>query len=664
MWRVIVQLQKQSKRTHELKVTICTTIFLWSSCMGTASALESPKPAELGDLLQMDLKNLLNVKVFSVSKRDSFIFDSAASTFVISRSDIESMPATTLPDLLGAIPGLDVARYNAHQWAVSIRGNNDLFANKLLVLLDGRPVYSWIMTGTSWYMLDLPVQNIEQIEVVRGPGGTLWGTNAVNGIINILTKKSGDIPESELAVQVASQEMAGLMLRGSGKLGTRSAWSAHLQGRHYGSYDSTTADNGWESLSAGLRLDGITKGQGSWLFQTNLRSGRLDSVAWNPVGENEADFLTADIFYQIEKPLREGVSGSLQFYTDYESRDASSHAEIARIAVNSQLDWQFSDWQDIMVGGGVRWNYSRVPNLGNGFSVDSPIYDYFQFNAFIQDTITVNPSWEITLGSKVELHGNRNPIFQPSIRTLWKVSDSTRWWVSASRASREPSRLSRHMTIEIPGNGYTAKLLPDPDLKPEIITAYETGLRRVIDRDIDFDLSLFINQGEDLITRSTSAAYLSGGSVYVDLQAQSAAEADTHGGELVLNWRPSDSWRSSLGYSYIGGDDLFLGGTPQQTLSAHLGYDSQEKLAADLWLRARAERCGFADPVTISSSECLPSRLNADFKVRYELNPGHLLSLNGRNIFGGSKVEFESNGGDRLVAEDPMTVMLNWQVRF
>jgi iron complex outermembrane receptor protein len=195
--------------------TLIHRFVYWSLSVFLALAIlnAGPPPAPQTDLTQLSLEDLMNVRVTSVSKREQKLSTAGAAIYVINQEDIRRSGATSIPDLLRMVPGVHVAQINTHTWAISIRGFTDKYGDKVLVMIDGRSVYSPVSSGVDWDQQDVPLENIDRIEVIRGPGGTVWGANAVNGVINIITKSSKTAPGGLVRTDVGSQESVGGLIQ-------------------------------------------------------------------------------------------------------------------------------------------------------------------------------------------------------------------------------------------------------------------------------------------------------------------------------------------------------------------------------------------------------------------------------------------------------------------
>jgi iron complex outermembrane recepter protein len=236
------------------------------------SVAQSALPA---DLTNASLEDLLNTQVTSVSKKDQALFKAAAAVFVISQEDIRRSGATNIPDLLRMVPGMDVARVDANTWAISIRGFNARYSNKVLVLIDGRPVYTPSFSGVYWDQQDVPLEDIERIEVIRGPGGTVWGANAMNGVINIITKSSKETLGGLVTAGTGTEESAEGLIQYGGRIGDAGTYRTFGRYSNTESSTQTNGDNGadaWHNFHGGFRSDWTLSPRDSLTVQGDRKS--------------------------------------------------------------------------------------------------------------------------------------------------------------------------------------------------------------------------------------------------------------------------------------------------------------------------------------------------------------------------------------------------------
>src|SRR5579864_3807825 len=308
---------------------------VWAALM----AIPTWPQASPTDLASKSLEDLMNIRVTSVSKRGQNTSQVAAAVFVITQEDIRRSGATSIPDLLRMVPGLDVAQINANSWAVSARGFNHQFSDKLLVLIDGRTVYTPLFAGVYWDTQDVPLEDIERIEVIRGPGATVWGANAVNGVINIITKTTDETQGGLLVASGGTQDLATAIAQYGGKIGKDAGYrifTKYLDHNHFPDLTGHNGDDGWHLSHVGFRTDGSLSHKDSLTVQGDLyggnegsQFGHIVSIA-PPVNENvsgDANLAGGNILSRWNHVLSSRSDTTLQFYFDRYERDGPESRE-------------------------------------------------------------------------------------------------------------------------------------------------------------------------------------------------------------------------------------------------------------------------------------------------------------------------------------------------
>jgi len=419
------------------------------AALALAASAWAQQPA---DLTKVDIEDLMNVKVTSVSKKEQQLSRTAAAVFVIDQEDIRRSGATSVPDLLRMAPGVDVEQIDANSWAISIRGFNSRYSNKVLVLIDGRSVYSPSFSGVYWEKIDMPVEDIDRIEVIRGPGGTVWGANAVNGVISIFTKSSKDTHGGLISAAGGSQTHALGLAEYSGPVGSNGTYRAFGQAFAVGNAampGGSPANDSWSRVHGGFRSDWDLSDRDSLMVEGDIsatdanqsRSNNIIATPFDSVNKEEIDETAGDLLARWNHSLADGSQTSLQAYYDTYRRPDVGIPEVVRAF---DLDFQdhmaAGDRQDIVWGLGYRASSSA---LSPGYSVEftPPSQASQLFSAFVQDEIRVANSLWFTIGGKLEHNIYTGFETEPSIRLLWNVPGSRHTiWAAASKAVRQPSR--------------------------------------------------------------------------------------------------------------------------------------------------------------------------------------------------------------------------------
>jgi iron complex outermembrane receptor protein len=536
-----------------------------------ASCLAQQQP--IPDLSQASLEDLMNIEVTSVSKKEQKLSKTGAAIFVITQEDIRRSGATNIPDLLRLAPGVDVARIDANRWAISIRGFDDQFANKVLVLIDGRSVYNPSFSGVFWDMVDVPLEDIERIEVIRGPGGTVWGANAVNGVINIITKSAGSTQGGLISAGTGSEDRADALVQYGGQAGQDGDY--RVFGKFFDIGNSVfpggqQAADGWLGGHAGFRFDwdlaqrDTLTVQGDFLKTdggqtiTSLFSNAL------PLAETFNDPIratAANVLARWNHTLANGSQMSLQLYEDY-----SRHLEQGFLDAEDMVDLDFQHhiaWgarNDVVWGLGARLIAS---DYGVGYALTILPNHRFDslFSAFFQDELKLTSSLSFTIGSKLEHNDFTGTPFEPSAQLLWTLTRKQTFWVSAARAIREPSTgddgLQYNVTSVPLGPSFTViRLLGNPLMKAEQLRDFEAGYRAQGSKRVSLDVTAFGSLYRNLETAVAQAPYFATtqqGLPYTILPEllSNGPPAHTYGAEFSGNWNVTDHWRISPGYSYL-----------------------------------------------------------------------------------------------------------------
>lgn len=515
----------------------------------------------------------MNIEVTSVSKREQKTSQAAAAIFVISKQDIRRSGALNIPDLLRMVPGLDVAQIDAGKWAISARGFNGQYSDKLLVLVDGRTVYTPIFAGVFWDSQNVPLDTIERIEVIRGPGAAVWGSNAVNGVINIITRSSEDIQGGYLATG-AGNASTGLGIVGyGGKVRGLGAYRVYAQGFQYKSLRTFAGLDGqddWRLVNGGFRTDSTLSAKDSLTTEGEVYKGNAGEMATTP--ESLLPPVTATV------ALRDRYSGwnlltrwnrtvsprsgtSLQVYFDRTSRGDSTYV----IGLNTfDIDFQhhvlWGGRQDIVWGIGYRVSSDHTDTtLRIAFTPDDRITQLF--SSFAQDEITLQPDrLHLSLGARVEHNVYTGFGFQPSVRLTWTLDSKNMVWSAVSSADRTPSRGDTDLRVNyaaLPGPGLPVlvSFFGNPSKKNERLTAFEAGYRNAWTSRFSLDTTIFYNRYRDLISVESGAMTVETNPAPIHLLVPSTEgnglHGETHGIELFANWKVTSSWTLSPGYTFL-----------------------------------------------------------------------------------------------------------------
>jgi iron complex outermembrane receptor protein len=552
------------------------TFFLLGCGVAWGQATESQKAQQSppGDLTQLSIENLMNMEVTSVSKREQKLSQVAAAIFVITQEDIRHSGATNIPELLRTVPGLDVAQVNANTWAISARGFNRQFANKLLVLIDGRAVYTLMHQGVSWDTLDVPLEDIDRIEVIRGPGATVWGANAVNGVINIITKRAEDTPGTLITGAGGTQEQEFGTLQYGGRINENNSYrifTKYLNHNHFPDLNGQNAEDGWHLLHGGFRTDGNISKNDSLTVQGDIYTGsegasigHIASIA-PPVNVNVnriGELSGGNVLSRWQHHFANQSETSLQVYFDRYSRSGPESREDRN---TFDLDFQhhliLGRRQDLIWGAGY-----RVTSDGTQGTIDQAWVPSGQtnqlFSTFVQDEITVKPNrLFVTVGTKLEHNDFSGVEIQPGASVAWTPTSHRTFWASVSCASRTTSRDEAAADVGLavfPGPGGApaeAVLFGNPHEKAEHVIAFDLGYRAQPIGRLSIDIATFFDRYTDLVTHEPAPSFVVTSPPPTHLidpvvNANKMYGA-TDGIEVAANWRLTSRWTLSAGYALL-----------------------------------------------------------------------------------------------------------------
>jgi iron complex outermembrane recepter protein len=530
------------------------------------------------DLTDKSLEDLMNTEVTSVSKKDQKLSQVAAAVFVITQEDIGRSGANNIPDLLRMVPGLDVAQINANTWAISARGFNLQFANKLLVLIDGRAVYTPLFGGVNWDTQDVPLEDIDRIEVIRGPGGTVWGANAVNGVINIITKKAADTHGGLMIVGGGNAEQESGTAQYGGNAGGKTdyrAFAKYLNSDHFPDLNGQNGDDGWHLLHGGFRVDSILSAKDSLTTEGDLYAGSegADIVhsSFNPpdhtVIDRIADLSGGNMLSRWHHNSSDRSDTTVQVYFDRYTRSGPESREVRNtFDLDFQHHFAWGTQQDVIWGLGYRRTADHtMGTIDQAFLPPDRAGNLF--NAFVQDQITLKPDRIfLTFGAKLENSYFTGFDLEPTARIAWTPSGRHTFWAAVSRAGRTPTRRDEDLSAvlaALPGPAELV-LLGNPKAKTEHVIAYEVGYRaELLDR-MYVAATAFFNSYQNLQSvELLSDVIQTSPPLLIHRQTFGSGLRGTTGGiELTANWKVTGRWKLSPGYSFL---QMHLHGDPTES---------------------------------------------------------------------------------------------------
>lgn len=618
-------------------------------------AQTSPDP----DLSTVSLEDLMNIQVTSVSKKEQKLSKTGAAIFVITQDDIRRSGATNIPDLLRLAPGVDVAQVDANRWAISIRGFSDQHANKVLVLIDGRSVYSPSFSGVFWDMVDVPLEDIERIEVIRGPGGTVWGANAVNGVINIITRSAQATRGGLVSAGTGSQDHADALVQYGGQGGPDGDYRAF--GKYFNNASSVFPDgrqavDGWSGGHLGFRSDwnlaphDTLTVQGDFLHAdesqtiTTLFSNALPlaSTINNPVTATDGNILG-----RWNHTLANGSQMSLQVYDDY-----SRHLDTGFEDTQNTVDVDFEHHVALGPRNDVVWGLgARIINSEYGVGYDFTIVPNRRldslYSAFLQDQLKLTDSLSLTFGSKFEHNSISGFEYEPSVQLVWTPTEKQTVWFSASRAIREPSPIDVGLqddaaVVPVGSSFAVVTVLGNPNIKAEEFRDLELGYRALASKRVSLDATAFTGLYRNLESLAALTPYVVSpqGVPYLVLPELfvNGGRASTYGAEFFANWNITGRFRISPGYSYFhmnaDGDSSTLA-TPTGVSPNH-----QFQVRSLLDLPRNLEWDNTVGYVSKLADGNIPAYTRVDSRLGWRVGEFVELSVVGQNLLTARHAEF------------------------
>jgi iron complex outermembrane receptor protein len=621
---------------------------------------------QLPDVTTMSLEDLMNVRITSVTKRAQKLGEAAAAIFVITQDDIRRSGARNIPEALRLAPGLEVARIDQNKWAITARGFNNRYANKLLVLIDGRSIYTPLFSGVYWAAQDLLLEDVDRIEIVRGPGATLWGANAVNGVINIITRNATETTGGRISGNLGNDELGQGSIRFGGLSGNTffRTYSKYYDWKSSKDELGIPAFDRWHSNRAGFRIDHAPASEDTLTVQGDIYTGRYgDSInlpqltpPYSTTQESSGAFSGGNLLGRWNH-LFAGSALALQVYVD-KTNTADDNVIIDHqntYDLDLQHEIQISETHQLLWGAG----YRSIQDAADSSSlvVLSPDHRGRNlFNAFAQDELAfLGERLHVTLGTKIEHNDFTGFEVEPNIRSLWALNSHQSVWGAISRAVRTPSRTEediRLITGVTPPSAASQNLpveievVGNPQIKSEDLLAYEAGYRGHISSRWSLDASMFYNSYNHLLSAEPQSLMTDAVSGPLHMVApflqSNKRSGTTYGGELFATWKPAPSWKISGTYSFLqmrihpnsDSRDPFIqepnGASPKHQYYLRSSVDLPKHFEEDLTIRYVARLNGLA----------IPEYYSVDAHVVFRPAKRLELSVGGWNLFDNRHLEF------------------------
>lgn len=646
-----------------ISIVLLVPILFFSS--GAAPAKAAGAVPSTSDLTELSIEDLMNVQVTSVSKKAEKLLETPAAVYVITREDIRRSGATSIAELFRMVPGMDVGRINGNMWAINARGFQNQYANQMLVLMDGRSVYDPLFSGVYWDVQDTILENIDRIEVIRGPGATMWGSNAVNGVVNIITKNAKD-------TQSGFIESGGAALNAAqfgGKVGGNGFFRVYAKGFDWGNSASTSenpANDSWNQNRSGFRMDWDAPGGGSMTLQGDVYKGRNNQTIqtatltppYNQIIDNTVSVSGSNIIARLNRVISDTSSMSLQMYYDRTDR-VYALAGISR----STFDLDFQNTintgrkHEIVWGLGYRVTSDNVRNTWYATFAHPSVTSRI-FNAFVQDEIKlVKDRLRLTLGSKFEHNDFTGFEIQPNVRLLYTPDARHTAWAAVSRAVRTPSRGERDLRLNSTGfvgedgTPVIVAIMGNEDFRSEELLAHEFGYRvRPTDR-LSFDATTFYNTYRSLFSVDTGSPFFESSPspphIVVPMVFANSKHGNTYGAEIAANMNMTDRWKLAAGYTWF---HMRLSHDQSSTESSMLNPEgssphNQYQLRSYLDMRNGFELDAAMYYVGSLPALSIPSYTRFDLRLGWRSTGGTEVSIGVQNLFDDRHPECNSTDG-------------------
>jgi iron complex outermembrane receptor protein len=599
--------------------------------------------ASVAELKKMSFEELINMDVTSVSRKEERAMEAAAAVHVITEEDIRRSGARSLPEALRLAPNLQVAQATARSWAISARGFNAPFSNKLLVLIDGRTVYSPLFSGVFWDAQDTLLEDLDRIEVISGPGATVWGANAVNGVINIITKSAKDT-QGVLATAGAGTEEN---FSGGFRYGGKAADNLYfrLYGKYFNSDDSvfsdgTDGEDSWQAGRGGFRLDWEPDGQNLLTLQGDLYRTREEQLGTSDIRQSGGNLLA-----RWTRSFTDTEQFQFQTYYDRTHQFVPDEFEddLDTFDVDTQYERDFGERHHVMIGAGYRFTHNKNENAPGAPAFLPAKLDRHLFSTFVQDEISFfEDRVKLTLGSKFEHNDYTGFEIQPSGRIAWTIERHV-VWAAISRAVRTPSRFDRHLFFpENPPFIFAG----GPNFDSEKVIAYELGWRVQPVEKVFVSVAAFFNDCDDIRSMSAAPPFVTENNV----------EGEIYGIELETTLQATDWWRLTAGYTLLQEDLRVKPGRadfnsgqgeafdPEQQFQVRSSLDLPRDIEFDVWFRYM-DRIGS----TGRGFGVVPGYVTLDVRLGWSPIKNLELAIVGQNLLDNQHPEFGTREIERAV---------------
>jgi len=548
-------------------LALALTTLLTAAC---GPAIGTENASADSDLTELSLEELMNIDVTSVSKKAEPLSGAAAAVYVLTGDEIRRSGATTIPDALRLVPGMFVHNIDSSKWAITPRDWPGRFANKLLVLVDGRTIYTPLFAGVFWEHHDLIFEDVDRIEVIRGPGATLWGANAVDGVINIITKSAKDTQGGLVTLGGGTEEKRFGEVRYGGQAGEHAWYRVWAKSFDRDGFVNAAGDNtndDWSVTHGGFRVDWDLSDSDTLTIQGDVADGRVGETMliliptapfMMPLGDT-ITIADRDLLMRWQRVFDEDSDLALQVYYDRFEHDEYMAGEQRDTGdIDFQHRFRPSDRHELVWGLRARRTADETHGSYGMFWDPAERTDDL-YSAFVQDEITLKPDLLFfTVGSKFEHNEHTGFEYQPSARIAYTPSPRRTLWAAVSRAVRVPDRSSEDLsvtTLADPATGTFTRVSGSRDLNSEELLAFELGYRiQPADR-VSFDVATYYHDLDNLIGSVAGQPFVETDSgaprTVIPLYSANGIAVSVYGVELAINCNPTDHWRLRSGFAHM-----------------------------------------------------------------------------------------------------------------
>ncbi|WP_236632067.1 TonB-dependent receptor plug domain-containing protein [Endozoicomonas montiporae] len=702
-----------------MKTQLLPTILASSLLLAINAQADHPvKEPDNDDFLDFSLEELISLDipdVTSVSRKKQRLMDSAAAIFVITSEDILRSGVTSIPEALRMVPGMQVARFNGNTWSISTRGFNYIFANKLLVLIDGRTVYSPLFSGVNWDVQDTLMEDIDRIEVIRGPGAALWGANAVNGVINVITKKAADTQGNLVSLGAGNEEKAFGAYRHGGEFGETGYYKVYFKAFErdgLAKADGSDANDDWKMKRAGFRTEWKPTADTDLTFLGDIYEGTTRPIL--KIFDKNDPFAGNNGIQRLENTDRDQRGGNLIAHWKKTISDAEDYSLRAVLDDYQNFDYRITEKRqsfdlefqhyfqplenhDLVWGASFRRTWYQLSDMRyiehrdkDGNKKDSRQDNLYSL--FAQDDITLNKSWNVSFSARYEHNAFTGEEFQPNAKLTWKATEDRTFWASVSKAVKTPSVsetavFSDNITFASIGSPFIVSIAGNRDLNSEELNAFELGYREQFGSSFRLDITGFYNQYENIVAY-VSDTKCPDGSMPLNPQAfpiclsgnnsllrfpttlVNGLDATTYGLEVVADWQAKDWWKLQFTYGWLQVDASHNANSPALASALQANEQLVENLSAkntmnlrssmnlpnqwyfDVWVRGISN----LKDADVSGYTAL------DLRLAKKINDNLEFSIVAQNLFDKQRAEFSEifSGLDATEIEESWYAQVRW----